>query len=112
MPFDRWVTMLEHLKRFGMDSPDLLASHYLRGFNYATQMFSEVGEDNPVLQAKVEQVFALMDSSIVLNCPKLSRKRKRWYFNVRGESCPHIPVMSRLRYLVSEALFRAGVRAL
>lgn len=109
MPFERWTTMLEHMKERGLDSDKLLSAHYVRGFNYATLMSEKVGWDNPTLREHVRSMFSVMREDLVLRHPMLSAKRKRMYFEVLGRPCPRITRMERLLYLVREAWVRATI---
>lgn len=106
MPFERWMTMLEHMQERGVDSDKLLSAHYARGFNYATLMSGKVGWDNPVLRERVGAMFAAMREDLVLRHPMLSAKRKRMYFEVLDRPCPRIPRAGRMRYLAREAWVR------
>lgn len=107
MPFERWMTMLEHMKERGLDSDRLLRAHYVRGFNYATLMGEAAGWDRPDLLGRVRAMFAAMREDLVLRHPMLSAKRKRFYYEVLGRPCPRIPCVGRALYLIREAWVRA-----
>ncbi|WP_019238731.1 MULTISPECIES: glycosyltransferase family 2 protein [Enorma] len=107
MPFERWMTMLDHMKERGLDSDKLLSAHCVRGFNYATLMGETVGWNHPVLLEHVRTMFSAMRGDLVLKHPMLSAKRKRFYFQVLGRPCPRIPRVGRMLYLMREVAFRA-----
>lgn len=108
-PFDRWGTMLDTMLELKA-SDSLLMAHYLRGFNYVSQAIDEVGWEHPLVQQKTRNMFDSMSDNLVARHPKLSGRRKRFYFDVKGEKRPMVFTPARLRYLASEGLIRIRER--
>ncbi len=109
MPFERWNTMLSTLLDLGA-SDSLLMAHYLRGFNYVSQAIDEAGWKHPLVQKKTKEMFARMDDSLVAKHPKLSGKRKAFFFEVKGEKRPAVFVPERACYLIEEIAARVKER--
>lgn len=102
-PFDRWVSMLDIMKRLGIDDPRILESHYLRGFTYVEGAIYDDGANNPIVQEGARTVFGLMDEDIVLASAKISGKRKREYCRMLGKQ-PSLHVNpGRIAYVLRDA---------
>ncbi len=108
-PFDRWIEMLQIMDDLGMTDQGIVAAHYFRGFQYASAAVRDFGQDNPVVQANVRKMFALMEERIVVDHPKLSRKRKRFYFETLGKRPPALPLLPYLAHLAREAAYTLRV---
>lgn len=109
MPFERWDTMLDIM--IDLKASDLLLmAHYLRGFNYVSQAIDEAGWECPLVQEKTRGLFSRMNDDLVARHPKLSGRRKRFFFEVKGEKRQHFFTPARLRYLVGEGLARVKER--
>lgn len=110
IPFDRWLDMLGIIDRLGQDNPRVLAALYLRGVNYACEAIARYGWDSGVIQAKTREVFSKMDADVILAHPKISLSKKRFYCSVTGTAFRLQGVSGRMRYLLSEFIFRASHR--
>ena len=101
LPFDRWHDMLEVLGRLGVTDERILASHYVRGFNYALQAMRDDGADDPLVLRRTRQMVEAMDPGIVERSRRISPYHKKFFAEQRG-----IPyAMSRPAYLLSELRF-------
>ena len=112
-PFDRWIDMMHIIDRLGITDTRILAAHYVRGFNYTFGAIHDDGEDNPVVQAKAAEVFAMMDPDLVLSIRNIAPYRKRYFFKVRGLPVPKISNKPWYEHLMSETkltLKNEGVR--
>ena len=63
------------------------------------------GWENPIVQDGTRRVFSRMDADIVINHPKLSPKRKRFYLEQMGITGRRVSVWPRVKYLASEVAF-------
>lgn len=104
-PFERWLDMLAIIKRLGVTDRGILQAHYLRGFNYVQGAIFDDGWDNELVRKKTQEVFAAMEPDIVASCPKVSGKRKAFYYEVTGREPQRSALAPRLKYLAGEALF-------
>lgn len=96
-PFERWETMLEIMGELGVTDEGILASHYVRGFNYAEGAMYDDGATNPLVVERIERMVSLMDPGIVERAPRISPHHKRFFAHWRG-----LPEPSGLPYLLSE----------
>lgn len=84
LPFDRWLTMLDHVEKLGCAERPILEALYARGFTYADGAIYDDGRDNPLVQDGLERMFARMDAGIVLDSPWISGRRKKLFCEVTG----------------------------
>ena len=105
LPFDRWCDMTDILERLNVTDRGILEAHYMRGFNYIHGGIVDDGWENPIVQDGTRRVFSRMDADIVINHPKLSPKRKRFYLEQMGITGRRVSVWPRVKYLASEVAF-------
>lgn len=103
LPLNRWLDMTERMKQLGVTDRGLWVAHTLRGFNYVNGAILDDGWDNPVVQAKTREVFALIPAEYVVDCKKLSVSKKRFYFEVTGQPEPKLSPLPYMGYLASRA---------
>lgn len=100
-PFDRWHDMLDVLKRLGVTDERIIASHYVRGFNYARGAMYDDGAKNPLVVKRIKQMVEAMDPGIVERSPRISPYHKKFFCEQRG-----IPYgKSRAAYILDELRF-------
>ena len=100
-PFDRWHDMLDVLERLGVTDERILASHYVRGFNYARGAMYDDGAKNPLVVKRIKQMVEAMDPGIVERSPRISPYHKKFFCEQRG-----IPYgKSRTAYILEELRF-------
>ena len=100
-PFDRWHDMLDVLERLGVTDERILASHYVRGFNYARGAMYDDGAKNPLVVKRIKQMVEAMDPGIVERSPRISPYHKKFVCEQRG-----IPYgKSRTAYILEELRF-------
>lgn len=104
-PFDRWLDMLGTLRRLGITDERIVAAHYVRGFNYVYGAIYDDGWDNKVVQEKTRAVFHEMDPGIVVRIRDLAPHRKRFFFDVRGESTPRLSWLPWACHLAREGVY-------
>lgn len=102
-PFDRWVTMLDIMKRIGVTDEGLIAAHYDRGFTYAYGAEYDDGVDNPLVVENEKRIFGMMDPKIVERMPELPLVRLRRYCELMGRPMPRHAVLARSAYLLGSA---------
>ena len=101
LPFNRWHDMLDLLGRLGVTDERILASHYVRGFNYARGAMYDDGAKNPLVVKRIRQMVDAMDPGIVERSERISPYHKKFVAERRG-----IPYRkSRPAYLLSELCF-------
>lgn len=112
-PFDRWELMLDILKRCGKTQPQVLESHYMRGFNYVQGAIFDDGWDNPLVKERTRELFLKMNPQIVMSMPKLNPHRKQFFYEVIGKPVNRIPFSwRRVAYMVDEVRHQIAMRGL
>lgn len=99
-PFDRWVTMLDVIRRLGITDPKVLAAHYDRGFTYAYGAEYDDGKDNPLVVEGEKRIFGMMDPAIVERMCELPLNRLRRYCELTGRPMPAHAGLARGAYLL------------
>ena len=84
LPLDRWDELQDFIEEQGIDDPALLEPHAYRGFSYIgyARAALNAGECAEELEERVRSMYARMDESAVLACPKLGRDDKLAYLAV------------------------------
>ncbi|MDD6602021.1 glycosyltransferase [Parafannyhessea umbonata] len=99
-PFDRWVTMLDVIRRLGITDRKVLAAHYDRGFTYAYGAEYDDGKDNPLVVEGEKRIFGMMDPAIVEHMCELPLNRLRRYCELMGRPMPAHAGLARGAYLL------------
>lgn len=104
-PFDRWLTMADIMDRLGIENPQTLHAHIMRGFMYVEGAIHDDGWNNQLVQEKAREVFKRMDQDLVLHSPTLSRRRKKLYMRMLGLKGCDLTSPGRTKAILEEARF-------
>jgi glycosyltransferase involved in cell wall biosynthesis len=104
-PFDRWVTMLEVIKRLGITDERILAAHYQKGFSYAFGAEIDDGKDNPLVIENEKRIFSMMDPTIVERMCEVPIGRIRRYCELMGRPMPRHTQLNRGAYLLGSTMY-------
>lgn len=103
-PFDRWMDMLELLQELKVTDRNIIASHYVRGFNYIRGAIADDGWINALVQKETRRVFSAMDPEIVKDLTRVSPIYKQLFFDIR-EIPYKVPSAYWRTYMVDEAKY-------
>lgn len=107
LPLLRWMEMTDDLHACGVEDRGVWHAHYQRGFNYIDTVIEQGGWDVPSVQDRIRELLAAMREDLVLDHPKLSPAKKRFYLEqTGGDSNRRISSLPYARHLAHEFVVR------
>ena len=107
LPLLRWMEMTDDLHACGVEDRGVWHAHYQRGFNYIDTVIEQGGWGVPSVRDRIRQLFTAMREDLVLDHPKLSPAKKRFYLEqTGGDSNRRISSLPYVRHLAHEFVVR------
>ncbi|WP_180326748.1 glycosyltransferase [Raoultibacter phocaeensis] len=106
MPLVRWKDMTQALRAYGTVDRAVWQAHYQRGFNYIDDVIAQGGWESERVKGAIVDDMALMERDIVLDHPKLSPAKKRFYVEQTGCEGKSFPVFPYACHLAREFAVR------
>ncbi|MEQ3362753.1 glycosyltransferase [Raoultibacter massiliensis] len=107
LPLLRWMEMTESLRACGIENRDVWHAHYQRGFNYIDIVVEQGGWEVPTVRVGIRELLGAMRADLVLDHPKLSPSKKRFYLEqTGGDGNARISPVPYARHLAHELIVR------
>ena len=107
MPLIRWKSMTDSLRSYGVADRGVWQAHYQRGFNYIDDVVALGGSGKSRIEDEILDVLSMMDKDLVLDHPKLSPAKKRFYLERTGLTAPsRLSSVPYMRHLARELIVR------
>lgn len=107
LPLLRWMEMTSDLCACGIEDRGVWHAHYQRGFNYIDTVIDRGGWGIPSVRNGIRELLGAMQCDLVLDHPKLSPAKKRFYLEqTGGDPSRRISLIPYARHLLHELFVR------
>lgn len=107
IPVQRWIEMTDILDALGITDPNILKSHYGRGFLYTGGILESHSPDEPEIHDMLLSVYKRMKPELVFEDNTIPPATKRLFAEVLGIEAKNANMPKHAAYLVSQAAYNA-----